>query len=82
MTHKCHQTNCDHSSVKFCPHCQKCYCETCGKEWPEKECNRYPWWSVSYPEKPWPVTYTSDNAGNTIGSPPPKENIVLCEHHG
>jgi len=80
MVHRCEQINCKHENVKFCPHCQKCYCEKCGKEWPEME-YRY-WTPLSSPEHPWVITYTSDNAGNTIGSPPPKENIVLCEHHG
>jgi hypothetical protein len=83
MTHRCQQLSCDHSQVKFCPHCQKCYCERCGKEWPEKECNWYPWWSVSYPEKPVTVTYTTDSGETgTFSHADMQRREVVCEHHG
>jgi len=79
MPHRCEQINCKHESVKYCPHCQKCYCEKCGKEWPEMECNQYPWSSVSYPEMPWTIRYTQDPQDNT-GTPMPPGATTICEH--
>jgi len=43
MSH-CH---CKHEVVKYCSHCNVCYCEKCGEEW--SATTYYPYWTVTNP---------------------------------
>lgn len=60
-------THCNHeNSLKFCAHCGVVYCETCNKEWPEKQVvtvekvvykDRYTSWP--YPQVTWDTSSSS-----------------------
>jgi hypothetical protein len=82
MTHRCQQLSCDHSQVKFCPHCQNCYCERCGKKWSETK----PVWEPGYigttPGEPGTFTYNTGSGETlTFKRADMQKREVICEHH-
>lgn len=61
--HVCSGKQCKHEHVKYCDKCQKCYCEDCGMEWPQKGDTTYiPYYPQPYYPQ-WPqFTWTDGNA--------------------
>ena len=51
--HNCKHQECKHEKVKFCEICKKVYCEGCGMEWPEKNIEFYPLYSLYPTVNPW-----------------------------
>ena len=49
--HRYSQLTCQHEHVKYCSTCKVCYCEDCGKDFPEKEYiyQYYPWYTTTTP---------------------------------
>jgi hypothetical protein len=80
MSHKCHECECKHETIRFCRHCNKPYCVDCGKEW-EEPCTRshnyYPWYGgYIYTDYTKPNYATTTTVYNTSNATP----TYTCAH--
>lgn len=86
LTHRC---NCAHEAVRFCRHCNVCYCLSCKQEWSPKSD-----WHFSYPHytnpqryvntQPWEITYGGQLGSANISAGSLSQTIGLaptqCKH--